>query len=304
MNLIKGYMDSDGCIMEKENKCHSSFISISLDLLEGIQDILFSIGVFSNLCILRKAGHKYINTKYCKTKETYNLRLGNYDSILLADKIGYKLTNNIISDKNRNKRYGYFSPDENYIYFRIKDINKYNYKGDVYNYQTNSSNFMCRNVPTHNCDVSKGTGEHYSTIQVLRIDSIRPVKTEQVAVYESNQVDPYRFSEIVNRVAIYYNDAHIMAENNAEGSTVVSELHWSYENEGLVNSGNKINSLGVRATTKTKPRAVILMKKLIEGDFIKLNDKGTIKQLTDFVEKGNNRFKCDNLNDDLVSGLY
>lgn len=153
-------------------------------------------------------------------------------------------------------------------------------------------------------DVAKGTGEHYSTIQVLRIDSMKPVQIEQVAVYENNEVDPYKFSEIINRVAIYYNDAYIMAENNSEGNTIVSELHWTYENEGLVNSGSKINSLGVRATTKTKPRAVILMKKFIEGNLIKLNDRETIKQLTDFVEKGNNRFKCDNLNDDLVSALY
>ncbi len=153
-------------------------------------------------------------------------------------------------------------------------------------------------------DTGKGSGEHYSTIQVLRIDSSTPVKAEQVAVYENNTVDPYNFSEIVNKIAIYYNNAYIMVENNSEGNTVVSELHWRFENEGLVNTGNKIANLGIRATRKTKPRAVILMKKLIEGKMLKLNDEETVQQLTDFVDKGNNRFACNNLNDDLVSGLY
>lgn len=153
-------------------------------------------------------------------------------------------------------------------------------------------------------DVAKGTGEHYSTTQVLKINSINPISAEQVAVYEDNQVDPYRFAEIINRISIYYNDAYIMVENNAEGNTIVSELHWNYENSNLVSSGNKINNLGIRATRKTKPTAVILMKKFIEEDLLKLNDSPTIKQLTDFTDKGNNIFRCENLNDDLVSALY
>jgi len=62
--------------------------------------------------------------------------------------------------------------------------------------------------------------------------------------------------------------------------------------------------LGIRATKKTKPRAVILMKKLIEGKMLILRDYNTITQLTDFIDKGNNRFSCENLDDDLVSALY
>ncbi|MFW6311605.1 MAG: hypothetical protein ACOC1K_05155 [Nanoarchaeota archaeon] len=46
------------------------------------------------------------------------------------------------------------------------------------------------------------------------------------------------------------------------------------------------------------------MKKFIEGGMLKLNDSETVKQLTDFTEKANGAFRCENLNDDLVSGLY
>ncbi|MFW6311603.1 MAG: LAGLIDADG family homing endonuclease [Nanoarchaeota archaeon] len=124
MKFVKGYLDSDGCIMIKNNKCHSSFVSISLELLEGIQDILFSLDIFSSLGLLRKTSIHKINEKYCNTKETYHLTLNNFDTILLSKLVDYKLPLEVFSEKNRNKRYGYFSPDKNFIYFRIRKIDK------------------------------------------------------------------------------------------------------------------------------------------------------------------------------------
>jgi hypothetical protein len=153
-------------------------------------------------------------------------------------------------------------------------------------------------------DVAKGTGEHYSTIQVLRIDSTKPIKMKQVAVFENNFTDTYTFSEIVNRTCYYYNNAHIMCENNGEGAPVVMKLWWDYENPNLINEGSKESKLGIRATGNTKPRAVLLMKKLIEDDSIELVDMETVRQLTDFQDKGHNKFGGANIDDDLVSALY
>ena len=154
-------------------------------------------------------------------------------------------------------------------------------------------------------DIGKGTGEHYSTIQVSKILSISPFKAEQVAVYQDNHTDVYTFSDIVYKVAVYYNNAHIMVENNSEGSTVVSRLWWDYEYENLVNESSKRTGLGVRATKKSKPKAVIIMKRLIESGDLILKDGKTIDELTTFVETKNNIFKGkDNAVDDLVSALY
>jgi hypothetical protein len=153
-------------------------------------------------------------------------------------------------------------------------------------------------------DVAKGTGEHFSTIQVLRIDSITPIKMEQVAVFEDHFTDVYTFADILNRLSYYYNNGYMMVENNGEGSPVVNRLWWEYENEGLVNTGAKNKDLGIRATKSTKPRAVLLMKKLIEDNNIKINDERTVMQLTDFIDKGNSRFGGGNIDDDLVSSLY
>ena len=152
-------------------------------------------------------------------------------------------------------------------------------------------------------DTAKGTGEHFSTIQVLKIISIVPIKFEQVAIFNSNDTDVYDFSEIINRTSVYYNNAHMMVENNAEGSTIVNRLWWDFENSNLVNSGGKSKDLGIRATKNTKPKAVLLMKKLIENGELKLRDKTTLDQLTVFIEE-KGKFFGRGKPDDLVSSLY
>ncbi len=153
-------------------------------------------------------------------------------------------------------------------------------------------------------DTAKGTGENHSVIQVLRIDSVTPVTMKQVAVWEDNYTDVYTFASIVNRTSYYYNDAYIMVENNGEGSPVVNRLWWEYENENLINTGSKEKDLGIRATTKSKTLAVLLMKKLLEDINVEIVDPRTIEQLADFQDLGNNRYGGVNIADDCVSALY
>ncbi len=164
--------------------------------------------------------------------------------------------------------------------------------------------------PVDNCiyilgtDPSKGTGEHDATIQVLKVLSVNPFKLKQVAVFQDNKTDTYEFAHILDNLSVLYNNAFIMCENNGEGSAVIQTLWWDIETENLVCEGTKASKLGVRATTKTKPIAVLLMKRLIEDMSVELVDHETIKQLTAFIDKGNNRFAGDGLPDDLVSALY
>ena len=152
-------------------------------------------------------------------------------------------------------------------------------------------------------DSAKGSGEHYSAIQILKMVSTKPLKYQQVATYYDNYTDVYSFAEIINRLSYYYNNAYIMCENNAEGSAVVNRLWWDFENENLVNTGNKAINLGIRATKTTKPKAVLLMKKLIEDDCLELVDKNTIECLGSFIEE-KGKFFGKNLPDDLISALY
>jgi len=155
-------------------------------------------------------------------------------------------------------------------------------------------------------DPAKGTGENYSVIQVLRLDSISPLSMAQVAVFRHNLTDVYEFTDIVHRLAIFYNHAYVMCENNGEGSSVVNRLWWDHEYDGLVNSGGKAKSLGIRATGGakggTKSRACLLLKKLIEDNSLKLVDIRTLMELGSFISE-DGRFFGQSMNDDLVMAL-
>lgn len=152
-------------------------------------------------------------------------------------------------------------------------------------------------------DPAKGTGEHFSAIQIFRINSKVPVDMTQVAVFEDNLTDVYDFSQIIHRLSIYYNDAYILCENNGEGSAVIGQLWWQWENENLVNSGAKTVNLGIRSSKNTKPQAVLLMKKLIEDGSVEIKDKDTIEQLASYIEEDGKFFGKDK-DDDLVDALY
>jgi intein/homing endonuclease len=303
--LIRGYIDSDGCILYKNNQCSISIVSVSLYLMEDIQDILYSLGYISSIGLLRKKGTHNICGRTCNIKETYQLKLYNYDSVNLLNKLNYKDfdISKIKSIQNRNKRYCYFNDDKTQIYIRIKNITKSHYMGDVYNFETDSHTFLCRNLTTHNCDVAKGTGENYSVMQILKLDSLNPLKFTQVATYLSNTIDVYSFADVINRTSYYFNNAMIMCENNAEGSAIVNRIWWEHENPNLINSGGKTTDLGIRANKTTKPKAVLLMKKLIEDGDITLKDRETIKQLSSFIDE-NGKYKGKDTNDDCVSALY
>jgi len=152
-------------------------------------------------------------------------------------------------------------------------------------------------------DTAKGTGEHFSAIQVIKIVSMKPIKMVQVALYINNSVDVYKFANIIDRTSYYYNNAYIMVENNAEGAAIVGRLWWEYENTNLVNTGSKAVNLGIRATKTTKPKAVLLMKKLIEDGSLKIVDRETLEELTSFVDEGGKFFGKDKP-DDAISALY
>jgi hypothetical protein len=152
-------------------------------------------------------------------------------------------------------------------------------------------------------DCAKGTGENNSTIQMLKIESLNPIKMKQVCVFEDNKTNVYDFANIINRLTYYYNKAYIMVENNGEGSAVVQRLWWDYENENLVNSGSKEQNLGIRSTRTTKPKAVLLMKKLIEDGSLEIIDVPTIEELGSFIEE-NDKFFGKDKPDDLVCALF
>lgn len=153
-------------------------------------------------------------------------------------------------------------------------------------------------------DPSKGTGNDYAAAQVLKVISLKPLQLEQVAVFHDNKTDLYEFAEVCARIGYYYNTALLMIENNAEGYAVTSTLHWTHEYPNMYCHTQKIKDLGIKSTKLTKARAVLFMKRTVEDGSVRLHDRYTLEELTDFAEVKPNKFKCENINDDLISALY
>jgi hypothetical protein len=211
IELIKGYLASDGCWIktEKNGKINSkiSFVSINLELLESIQDIIFSLGIISSLNKLRNNKKGYIRDRLVNQKDAYNLCLGNNDSLELIkllnnDSLDTKLNRFNLSEFNiinkRTIKSCHFSEDKEFIYFRIKNINKDKFTGDVYNFECDTHTFMCHHITTHNCDVSRGDSEDFSSINIIDFD-----EREQVLEYVG-KIPPDDLASIAYKWGILY----------------------------------------------------------------------------------------------------
>jgi hypothetical protein len=88
----------------------------------------------------------------------------------------------------------------------------------IYEYPQEKNNYIM------GIDPSKGSGAHDAIIQIYKIESLNPIKIINVATFQSNTTNTYKFSEIINKLSIYYNNAKIFIENNGEGSTVAQNL--------------------------------------------------------------------------------
>jgi hypothetical protein len=153
-------------------------------------------------------------------------------------------------------------------------------------------------------DSAKGTGGDYSVSQVMDITAY-PFK--QVAVYRSNEISTTKYGTKVHEIAMKYNEAFIMCENNDIGHAVVDKLWHEIEYENLVNysatkAGRK--DVGIRATKKTKSMGCDLLQEFFEDDKIEINDLETIYELSKFEETSTGTFKAeDGEHDDTVMAL-
>ena len=218
-SLILGYLNSDGSVTKNNT---IEFVSINLELLESVQDILFSLGVISALSKLRNASEYIINNKVSNTKETYHLRISYHNSILLKEilkcKDDIKLKKlTITKDKLRRFPEGscFFSSDKTYIYFKITEIEKSKYTGKVYNFECDTHTFMCHHITTHNCDPYDDDIVEYSDSLGSAIVFDRYTR-RIVSEYTGRPGSANEFYEIVYRLARFYN-ATIMYENNKKG---------------------------------------------------------------------------------------
>jgi len=171
--LILGYLDSDGCIYhdKKRNYYSIEFVSINLELIEDVQDILFSLGYISSNTLLREKGRRKISNRTSVTKKTYHLRVGHNETIRFRKNFknddSHKLLKinmyNLPITVNSPKKGAFISSCKKYIYFKVKEIETSIYSGWVYNFECETNTFMCKNITTHNCDPYRQGQAKYSS---------------------------------------------------------------------------------------------------------------------------------------------
>jgi hypothetical protein len=274
--LILGYLDSDGSVTKNNT---IEFVSINLELLEAIQDILFSMNIISSLSKLRKAGLHKLRNKYCNTKETYRLRISLHNSIQLKELINckediklHKLNLNKKELRRFPKSKCFFSDDFKFIYFQISDIEKTSYTGTVYNYECDTNTFMCHHITTHNCDPIENDEVKYS-VSLGSVFVFDRYTKRIVAEYTGRPNSVDEFFEICYRLAVFYN-GKIMYENNKKGMYgyflhVKNSVHLLADNPEYLKdtqsfkpksvSGN--TSKGFTSTVETKRHGRMLQSK-------------------------------------------
>lgn len=203
--LFSGYMDSDGCVTEDKRRGFYSgeIVSINLEMIEHLQDILFSIGVISSSSLLRLSKKTEIRGRTVDQKEAYRLRLGHYWMRRLKEmgSNSFKISEKNYSQSRNNNMGCFFSDNLDYIYFQIKNIEVSHIKGIVYNFHCDTSTFLCKNITTHNCDPA----DHDDALNGASDLSLHILKKQ------SGQIGPKVVLEYVDRPANlidYYNQAY------------------------------------------------------------------------------------------------
>lgn len=229
--LILGYLDADGsCSIQHKGKdvyAIANFASINKDLLNSIQDMLFGMGIVSNL---RKRtdvhtsiidGVKYI----CRPSYTLSLNqteLKKFVNIFDNDEHSRKLrfAKENIKGKNVESLKCRISKDGEFIYIKIDSIEKGLYTGMVYNFETDTHTFMCQDVMTHNCDPydhdESFTNSLGSTFIFKRVRAGEAWNDVIVAEYSGRPATAEEYYENVRKLLIFYN-ARLLFENERKG---------------------------------------------------------------------------------------
>ncbi len=142
-------------------------------------------------------------------------------------------------------------------------------------------------------------------VQVVDVTSLPFKQVASANLEETYLLIPSRIYDL----AEYYNRGMIIVENNID-MTIADALFYQYEYEGEVFREKKAGSktykskLGFRTTTKTKKITTSMLKKFIEDGMLEIQDKKTLDELFNFIEKNNGTFSAEEgYHDDLVMSM-
>ena len=229
--FILGYLDADGCCNTiskgKDLYVNMSFASINEEVLHSVQDMLFGMGVITSFTkrtdyhtsIIK--GHSYL------CKPSYVLKANQTQSKIFAsyfdnDEHSRKLRTllNIKPSKNVTSVKCRLSEDNEFIYFKIRSVEKSLYTGTVYNFDCETHTFLCDSIMTHNCDPydhdDSFTNSLGSTFIYKRFKAGEAWNDVIVAEYSGRPATAEEYYENVRKLLTFYN-ARLLFENERKG---------------------------------------------------------------------------------------
>lgn len=151
LSFLQGYLDSDGSVFCDNNKIRANFTSANLELLEDIQDILYSLEIRNSIVS---------HSKECKnkfggiSKQSYRINIARCDNLKLT--VNPVFESRKIKLLKQSKSLGFSKQNIKFIkdkiLLKIEDVKLSTYTGIVYNFECDTHTYMSRNIVTHNCD--------------------------------------------------------------------------------------------------------------------------------------------------------
>lgn len=313
--LVLGYLASDGSVCKCGKYKSIEFVSINLELLEAFQDIIFSLKCISGMSLLRPATtHKFRDGRTCNTKPCYHLRLSSQQSknlyFVLNEPTDLKLSKLDITENdkfisNKNVTGCKFDETCDYIYFKIKALDKDTYTGIVYNFECETHTFMCHHITTHNCDPydhdQSGTNSLGSTFIYKRFQDFESYYDIIVAEYTGRPNTAEDYYENVRKLLFYYN-AKLLYENERKGIfPYFTQKHCDYllaDQPDIISDiigDSKVNrKKGIHMTKQIKAYGEGLIKEWLNEEYApgkknltKVLSEPLLEELIQYNDKGN-----------------
>lgn len=131
-------------------------------------------------------------------------------------------------------------------------------------------------------DTGEGLGgsNDYSVVSVIDKDGF------QCAEFRSNKVKPYEFTEVVYKLALYYNRGLLVIEKASAGHTVIDRIKHDYLYDNMYKykaydqkSGKVRRQIGWNTDSKSKPLMISDMQELFETGQCLINSKNLLQEM-------------------------
>jgi len=161
------------------------------------------------------------------------------------------------------------------------------------------------------CDVAGGRGRDSSTMIVFDItkDNVYNI----VATYQNDEIQTIDYPEMIYKIALYYNEAYVIIENNSLGDGVANDLWYDYEYTNIYSTDftreNKTkktayHEIGIKTNRKNKRAGVLYLSSMLDRFKIYIPDVRVIDELYTFVKNENDTYSASQSNhDDFVMNL-